>query len=58
MKIATRGIILPRGTDTATCHNRDLTRDNKKILQKKNKKIKKNQRVTRGLPLKALIIFS
>jgi len=34
--VITRGIILPRGTDIATCQNRDLTRGNNKILQKKN----------------------
>jgi len=40
MIVVTRGIILPRGTNIATCQNRDLTRDNKKNLQKK--KYKKN----------------
>jgi len=30
MTVVTRGIILPRGTDIATCQNRDLTRGNKK----------------------------
>jgi len=41
MTFVTRDIILPRGTDIATCHNGDLTCGNKKILQKKIKKIKK-----------------
>jgi len=27
----TRGIILPRGIDNATCHTKDMTRDVKKI---------------------------
>jgi len=37
---------LPRGTDIATCQNRDLTRGNKKILQKKFlKKIKKLKKI-------------
>jgi len=40
MTVVTRGIILSRGTDIATCQNRNLTRGNKKILQKKLKKIK------------------
>jgi len=39
MRVVTRGIILSRGTDIATCQNRDLTRGSKKILQKKLKKI-------------------
>jgi len=38
MTFVTRGIILPRGTNIATCHNRDLTRGNKKKMQKRIKK--------------------
>jgi len=41
MTFATRGIILPCGIDIAMCHNRDLTRDKKKLLQKKLKIKKK-----------------
>jgi len=41
MTVVTRDIILPRGTDIATCQNRDLTRGNKNFLQKKILKIKK-----------------
>jgi len=35
MTFGTCDIILPHGTNIATCHNEDLTRDNKKCLQKK-----------------------
>jgi len=35
MTFDTRDIIMPRGIDIVMCYNRDLTRDNKKILQKK-----------------------
>jgi len=38
MTFATRGIILSRDTNIATCHNKDLTCGNKKILQKKKLK--------------------
>jgi len=36
MAFATRGIILPRDTNIVMCHNKDLTRDNKKNFKKKN----------------------
>jgi len=42
MTVVTRGIILSRGIDIATCQNMDLTRGNKIFLQKKLKKFKKN----------------
>jgi len=42
MTVVTRGIILSRSTDIATCQNMDLTRGNKIFLQKKLKKFKKN----------------
>jgi len=60
---------MPRGTDNATCHTRDLTRGiflisfskklknknkNKKV-KKIYKKIKKNHRLTRGTSLTALV---
>jgi len=35
MTFVTRDIILPRGTNIATCHNRDLTRGNKFFLNNK-----------------------
>jgi len=38
MTVVTRGIILSRDIDIATCQNRDLTRGNTKNLQKKIKK--------------------
>jgi len=41
MTFVTCGFILPCGTNIATCHNRDLTRDNNKNLQKFLLKIKK-----------------
>jgi len=40
MTFVTRGIILPRESDIVTCH-KDMTRDNKKMLQKKIKKTRK-----------------
>jgi len=43
MTFVTRDIILSCGNEIATCHNRDCTRGNKKILQKKLKKLKKSE---------------
>jgi len=48
---------LPRGIDNATCYTKDLTRCNLKKIKEKIKKIRKNQRLTRGTPLTALMIF-
>jgi len=42
MTFDTHDIILPCGTNIATCHTRDLTYDNKNFLQKKIKKQFKN----------------
>jgi len=42
MTFVTRGIFLSRGTDIATCHNRDLiVPTKKKFAKKKTKKLKK-----------------
>jgi len=41
MTFATRDIILPHGTNITMWHNIELTRGNKKILQKNLKKKKK-----------------
>ena len=41
MTFDTCGILLPCGTDIATCHNRDLTRGNNFFAKKELKKLKK-----------------